>query len=82
MKYYNIPITIKMTVRLHKDRNEAEIKANDVCGLVQEIGKSRYTASVIRDGKIFRLGEFDIFRNAVKKTMKEIAEIQINDLKI
>jgi hypothetical protein len=71
-----------MTVRLHKEKNEAEIKANCACGIVQEIGKSRYAASIVKDGKIFRLGEFDIFRNAVKRVMKEITEIQINNIKL
>jgi len=77
MKYTNIPIAIKMTVRLHKERNEAEIKADGVSGLVQEIDRGRYSVSVIKDGKIYRWGEYDVFRTAVKKAMKEIAEIQI-----
>jgi len=82
MKHYSVPITIKMSVRLYKEKNEAEIKADNVCGLVQEIDKGRYSVSIIKDGKIYRWGEFDLFRAAVKKAMKEITEIQIDKIQI
>jgi uncharacterized protein (DUF2141 family) len=82
MKYYNMKIKIKMAVKLRIDKNEAEIKSDGVSGLVQEIDKGRYSVSIVKDGKIYRWGDFNLYRAAIRKAMKEIAEIQIERVQL